>query len=283
MLTFPNISPNIIEFTVPFLNRNIGISWYGLMYVIGFMGFYFGSLNRAKRFGWSETEVSDYLNYIIFGVVLGGRIGYCVFPYGFAKWQQDWTYIFRIWEGGMSFHGGLIGVIVATYLFARSRQKRFLAVGDFVAMTAAIGLGTGRLGNFINGELWGRVTDVPWGMVFPTGGNVPRHPSQLYEAFLEGLVLFIILWCYTAKDRPLGKPSGLFLMLYGAFRILVEFFREPDAHLNYYLGTNWLTMGQILSVPMVLLGVYLFFRQSSQQSTNQNTNQSALLSSEETV
>lgn len=257
-MNFPAIDPYIFQLNIPFLNFTLRPSWYGFMYVCAFGAFYFLSLQRRERYGWSQKEVSDYLTYIMFGVVLGGRIGYCVFPYGWEHWSRDWTYIFRIWQGGMSFHGGLLGVVVASWLFARKSQRSFWAVADFVSMSAATGLFCGRLGNFINGELWGRTTDVPWAMIFPGAGPQPRHPSQLYEAFFEGIVLFLIMWCYTAKPKPLGRPSGLFLLGYGLFRSAIEFFREPDAQLSYYF--HWLTMGQILSLPMIVIGAYLLWR-----------------------
>ena len=258
-MIFPNINPYIFELTIPFTNFSIRPTWYGFMYVCAFGAFYWLSMARRRRYGWTEKEVSDYLTYIMLGVVLGGRIGYCVFPYGWAYWSQDWTYIFRIWEGGMSFHGGLLGVVLVSALFARKTRRPFFAVSDFVAMSCATGLFFGRMGNFINGELWGRQTDVPWAIVFPGGGDVPRHPSQLYEGFFEGLVLFIVMWCYTARPKPLGRASGLFLLLYGIFRSAIEFFREPDAQLGLY---SWFSMGQILSLPMIIFGIYFLRRPS---------------------
>jgi len=214
---------------------------------------------RAKRpgSGWRPEEIADLLFYGALGVILGGRLGYVLF-YNLAYYLEHPVELFYIWSGGMSFHGGLLGVIVAMWLYARRTRRGFFAVADFVALLTPLGLGAGRLGNFINHELWGRVTDVPWGMVFPGAGSLPRHPSQLYEFMLEGVALFIILWMYARRPRPTASVSGLFLLCYGAFRFLVEFAREPDAHLGY-LAFDWVTMGQVLSLPMILFGVGLIW------------------------
>ena len=190
--------------------------------------------------------------------MLGGRIGYVLF-YDLPVFLADPLRIFKVWEGGMSFHGGLIGVLVAMTLYKRQLSKTFFEVTDFVAPLVPIGLGAGRLGNFINGELWGKVSDVPWAMVFPNGGPLPRHPSQLYEAFFEGLVLFTILWLFSSKPRPRMAVSGLFLLCYGLFRFAVEFVRVPDTQLGY-LALGWITMGQILSTPLFLIGAFLMWR-----------------------
>ncbi len=249
MLTHPEIDPIALQL------GPLAIRWYGLMYLGGFLAFLWLGNRRARRpgSGWTTEQVSDLLFYGALGVVLGGRIGYVLF-YQFSAFVEDPLLLFRIWEGGMSFHGGLLGVVVASWgFFARKYHKRPFEVTDFCAPMVPIGLGLGRLGNFINGELWGNVTDVPWGMVFRHAGPEPRHPSQLYEAGLEGLVLFLILWFYTQKPRPYMATTGLFGMLYGLFRFVVEFFRMPDAHLGY-LGFGWLTMGMILSLPMILIG-----------------------------
>ena len=235
------------------------VHWYGLTYLIGFAAGWLLALSRARNpaWDWSREEVDGLITSAALGVVLGARLGYCLFydPVYFATHPLD---IFKVWHGGMSFHGGAIGVTLAVLLFCRRTRRKFLDVGDFIAPLATPGLLAGRLGNFINGELWGRVTDAPWGVVFPGGGPAPRHPSQLYEAGLEGLLLFIILWCYSSRRPARGKVSGLFLLGYGLARSFVEFFREPDAHLGY-LAFGWLTMGQILCVPMILLGLLLLF------------------------
>jgi len=184
--------------------------------------------------------------------VLGGRAGYVLF-YNFDKFLADPLWLFAVWEGGMSFHGGLLGVIISMYWFGKKHDKSLMEMGDFIAPLIPIGLGAGRVGNFIGGELWGRTTDLPWGVVFPRGGDLPRHPSQLYEFVLEGVVLFLVLWWFSSKPRPRMAVSGLFLLLYGVFRSMVEFVREPDAHIEF-VAFNWLTMGQLLSLPMILIG-----------------------------
>ncbi|MEM7250558.1 MAG: prolipoprotein diacylglyceryl transferase [Pseudomonadota bacterium] len=235
----------------------IKVHWYGIMYLVGFLAGWWLGRHRAERHGWTKADVDDLVFYVVIGVLLGGRLGYAVF-YDFASYLHDPLAIFRIWSGGMSFHGGLIGVLLAVWLFAYRRGKTFFQATDFLAPLCPIGLGAGRIGNFINGELWGKQTDGPWGMVFPFpgAGELARHPSQLYQAFLEGLVLFAILWIYSRKPRPTMAVSGLFLIGYGVFRFLVEFVREPDQHLGY-LALGWLTMGQVLTVPMIAAGVVL--------------------------
>ncbi|WP_415889544.1 prolipoprotein diacylglyceryl transferase [Neptuniibacter sp. SY11_33] len=233
------------------------IHWYGLMYLIGFAAAWWLGVKRARLpgSGWTEEQISDLIFWGAMGVVLGGRMGYVLF-YHLDRFLQDPLWLFAVWEGGMSFHGGLLGVIAAMYLFGRKHGKSLFTMTDFVAPLVPIGLGAGRIGNFIGGELWGRVTDGPWGVVFPRGGDLPRHPSQLYEFALEGLVLFVVLWWFSSKPRPKMAVSGLFLLLYGLFRSLVEFVREPDAHLQF-IAFEWLTMGQLLSLPMILLGLFL--------------------------
>lgn len=252
-IPYPTIDPVAIAL------GPLKIHWYGLMYLIGFAGAWWLGKIRAKRpnSGWNTAEISDLIFYAGLGVVLGGRIGYILF-YDFANFLQDPVRLFKVWEGGMSFHGGLLGVITSMWLYGRKTQRHFFQVADFVAPLVPIGLFAGRIGNFINGELWGKVSDVPWAMVFPTGGPLPRHPSQLYEAFLEGIVLFLILWFYSSKPRPMMAVSGMFLLGYGTFRFLVELVRVPDEHLGY-LALDWLTMGQILSLPMMLGGALLVF------------------------
>ncbi|SOC51549.1 prolipoprotein diacylglyceryl transferase [Ornithinimicrobium cerasi] len=235
------------------------IHWYGVMYALGFvLAWWLGTL-RARRAGsgWDGDEVSDLILYCALGVVLGGRLGYVLF-YGLDNLLEDPLYLVRLNEGGMSFHGGLLGVLGAMWLYARKTGRRFFEVGDFVAPLVPLGLFFGRIGNFINGELWGKTTDVPWGMVFPGAGDLPRHPTMLYEALLEGLVLFAVLWLYALRRPPVRAVSGAFLLLYGVFRSAVEFLRIPDEHIGY-LALDWLTMGQILSLPMILAGAYLLW------------------------
>lgn len=252
-LQFPVIDPVIFSI------GPVALRWYGTMYLIGFIAAMFIANKAADKSNglWTREQVSDLLFYGFLGVILGGRFGYVLF-YQFDYFLADPLYLLKIWQGGMSFHGGLLGVIFAIYLFARKTKKKFLQVGDFVAPLVPIGLGMGRLGNFINAELWGRQTDVPWAMVFPTDPlQVPRHPSQLYEFFLEGVVLFAILFILMRKPRTLGLASGAFLIGYGVFRSFVEFFREPDAHLGLYF--SFISKGQILSIPMILAGIAIIY------------------------
>lgn len=262
-LTFPQIDPVIFQF------GPIGLRWYGLMYLLGFIFARWLGVRRAKQPSshWTVEQVDSLLFNCFLGVFLGGRIGYVLF-YQFDYFIQDPLYLFRVWEGGMSFHGGLIGVIVAMIITSKLQQRLFWQTADFMAPLIPFGLGMGRIGNFINDELWGRVTDVPWAVLFPSGGYLPRHPSQLYEALLEGLVLFLILNWFIKKPRPIGATAGLFLFFYGLFRFIVEFFREPDAQLGLYFGQH-ISMGQILSTPMILLGAIIIiwaYHHSSQKS-----------------
>lgn len=253
-LVHPQINPNIFEI------GPIHATWYGLMYVIGFMlGYWLGKRRSQKMPNWNAAMLDDLLTYLMIAVILGGRVGYVLF-YGMSYWAQDWLYPLKIYQGGMSFHGGLLGVVFACFLFARKYRMKTLTVGDFVAPLFPLGLFFGRLGNFINGELWGRVTDVPWAMIFPHAPDyLPRHPTQLYEAALEGLVLFIVLYCYARKPRPRGRVVGVFLLGYGIARFIVEFWRQPDAHLGF-IGFHWLTMGQALCIPMIVIGIGLCLR-----------------------
>tara|TARA_Y100001973_G_scaffold20426_1_gene30155 strand:+ start:721 stop:1542 length:822 start_codon:yes stop_codon:yes gene_type:complete len=237
----------------------LALRWYGLMYLLGLAFAYYWGKRQANmphyaQQGWTEKRFSDLLFWSFMGVILGGRIGYVLF-YQFEYFIANPLYLFDMSSGGMSFHGGLLGVITVLAIFAWRTQLRFLQIGDFVAPLVPMGLGFGRIGNFINGELWGRTTDVPWAMIFPAVGPDPRHPSQLYQAALEGLLLFVVLALFSRKPRPMGAVSGLFLIGYGAARFFIEYFREPDAHLGLlYFG--W-SMGQWLSAPMILLGVVL--------------------------
>jgi phosphatidylglycerol:prolipoprotein diacylglycerol transferase len=252
-LQFPHIDPIIFSI------GPIALRWYGLMYLIGFVAAMYIANKAADRSQgtWTRDQVSDLLFYGFLGVILGGRIGYVLF-YQFDYFLTEPLYLFKIWQGGMSFHGGLLGVITAVFIFARREKKDFLAVGDFVAPLVPIGLGMGRLGNFINAELWGRQADVPWAMIFPTDKlQLPRHPSQLYEFVLEGVVLFILVYGVSRKSKQRGLAAGTFLIGYGIFRIIVEFFREPDAQLGYFL--SFISMGQILSLPMIIAGMVIIY------------------------
>ncbi|MGL5250302.1 MAG: prolipoprotein diacylglyceryl transferase [Enterovibrio sp.] len=249
-LPFPQIDPVLIEL------GPVAIRWYGLMYLAGFIFAHWQANKRARlpNSGWNVDEVSDLLFGAFLGVVLGGRIGYVIF-YQFSHFIENPLFLFKVWSGGMSFHGGLLGVMTAFLWFSIKTKRSFFTVADFIAPLVPFGLAAGRLGNFINGELWGRATDVPWGMVFPSGGPMARHPSQLYEFALEGVVLLIVLLLFSKKTRPAGSISGLFLLGYGLFRFIIEFFREPDAHLGLF--GEWISMGQILSLPMILGGLAL--------------------------
>lgn len=254
MFTHPQFDPVALQI------GPLGIHWYGLMYLIGFLSVLWLGKYRARQqpvTGWKSTEIDDILFYGALGVIIGGRLGYVVF-YQPSYYLTHLHEIVYLWQGGMSFHGGFLGVLAAMVFFARKTGKRWLAVMDFVAPLVPLGLGAGRLGNFINGELWGRATDVPWGMIFPQADHLVRHPSQLYQFALEGIVLFILLWWYSNKPRPVGAVSGLFLIGYGSFRFLVEYTREPDSFLGL-LAMN-LSMGQWLSLPMVMIGIWMLWR-----------------------
>lgn len=262
MLPYPEIDPVALDLGL------LKVRWYGLMYLFGFLAAWILGRSRARlsqtaqgpKPVWTGQDVDDLITYSVLGLILGARVGYTLF-YDFRFFMANPLEIFMIWKGGMSFHGGLLGLVCSSWVFLRKHGMTLGEVSDFIAPLAPPGLFFGRLGNFINGELWGRPTDGWWGMVFPgeTAGGVPRHPSQLYEAFLEGLVLFTVLWLYSARPRPRNAVIGLFLLLYGLFRFTVEFAREPDAHLGF-VAFDWMSMGQLLCVPMILVGAYLLLR-----------------------
>jgi len=264
-MIYPEFDPIIIQL------GPAALRWYGLMYLIGFVAAWWLARRRANAGGVIKPEqVDDLIFYGALGVILGGRLGY-IFFYNFDQWLADPFVLLRVWEGGMAFHGGLLGVIVAMALIAKRLQLRFFQVADFVAPLVPLGLLAGRVGNFIDGELWGGITDAAWGMQVKCAEHMnlcvnklglpadtelspPLHPSQLYEAVLEGLVLFLLLWWFSSKPRAVGAVSGLFLIGYGSMRFIVEFVRMPDAHIGYLWG-DWVTMGQLLSTPMILAGI----------------------------
>jgi phosphatidylglycerol:prolipoprotein diacylglycerol transferase len=261
MIPYPAFDKIAIEIG-PFGDFSLKIHWYGIMYLVAFAAAWWLGRVRAGKPGstWKPNDIDDFMFFGMLGTILGGRIGYVLF-YGMSYWTADdpW-YPFKVWDGGMSFHGGLIGVMIGFAIFAVRRKRRIADVFDFAAPLPGIGILAVRIGNFINGELWGKQTDVPWAFVV---NDVPRHATQLYEAALEGLVLFVILWWYTARPRPRLAPAGLFLVLYSTARIVVEFWRMPDEHLNEaaggYLFGGWFTMGMLLSLPMLLVGLTLLF------------------------
>jgi len=267
-MIFPDFDPVALQL------GPLAIRWYGLMYLAGFAAAWWLGRVRACRPGAviSGAQMDDLLFYAALGVILGGRLGY-IFFYDFESWLADPMQIFRVWEGGMSFHGGFLGVLVGMWWYGRRISRAFFALTDFIAPLVPLGLLAGRIGNFINGELWGAPGGVPWAMQLSCANHPsvcwdklllapssvltpPLHPTQLYEAALEGLVLFLLLWFFSARPRPVMAVSGLFLLAYGLFRFMVEFLRMPDAHLGY-LAYGWVTMGQLLSAPMMLAGVLL--------------------------
>lgn len=260
MLIYPHIDPIALSFG-PFK-----VHWYGLMYLFSFFAGWLLALYRAKKSQgvWSADNISDLLFYVAMGVIIGGRVGYMIF-YDFSALMHNPLSLFMIWQGGMSFHGGLLGVLLAVWIYARRNQRFFIDVTDLIVPIIPIGLGAGRIGNFINGELVGRVTNVPWGIIYPQAGPLPRHPSELYEFMLEGVLLFIILWWFSAKTRPRMAVSALFMLLYGLFRCFVEFFRQPDPQMGF-VAFGWMTQGQLLSLPMVMVGaiaLYIAYRKKA--------------------
>jgi phosphatidylglycerol---prolipoprotein diacylglyceryl transferase len=257
MLTVPNIDPVALRI------GPLRIHWYGIMYLLAFGTAWWLARRRAARPGstWSGQDVDDFIFYAMLGTIIGGRVGYVLF-YGLPLWRMDVWYPLKIWQGGMSFHGGFLGVLTAIAVFARHGGRRVFDVFDFAAPLPGFGLFAGRMGNFINSELWGKPTTVPWGFRVEdpvTGLIAVRHPSQLYEAFLEGLLLATLLWWFTLKPRPRYAASALFLIVYSLSRIAVEFVRVPDVQIGYLAG-GWLTMGMLLSAPMLLFGLYLAWR-----------------------
>ena len=254
---FNNIAFEIGPYDLHLFTLHLKVHWYGITYLVAFAGAWWLGRVRARRPGstWKPTDIDDFMFFGMLGTILGGRIGYVLF-YGLKFWTaSDPWYPIKVWDGGMSFHGGLIGVLTAFAIFAVRRKRKIADVFDFAAPLPGLGICAVRIGNFINGELWGKPTDVPWG--FLVNGKV-LHATQLYEAALEGILLFIILWWYTSKPRPRMAPTGLFLIIYSLARITVEFWRVPDEHIGYLLG-GWFTMGMLLSLPMLLIGLTLMF------------------------
>ena len=263
MMTYPNINPVALDLGF------VSIHWYGVSYVIGILFAWILLRFRSSRSELllKNDQIADLVFFVMLGIIIGGRLGSIIF-YNLDYYLTQPIEIFYIHKGGMSFHGGLIGVIFATWLFSKKINASFFKLTDFIAPVIPIGLGFGRIGNFINGELWGSPSNLPWAMIFPdpSAGNIPRHPSQLYEAFFEGIVLFIILWWFTKTPRPVKAVSGLFLFCYGTIRFFVEFVRVPDQHIGYIVF-DWLTMGQLLSIPMIIFG-FLFLMMAYKKKTN---------------
>ncbi len=253
-MNYPDINPIAIDLGV------LQIRWYGISYVCGILLAWYLLRYRALKnplLGWTPVQVSDLIYYGALGVIIGGRLGSVIF-YNLPYYLANPLDVLKVWQGGMSFHGGLIGVLVALWLYSRKINQGFFETTDFLAPVVPVGLFFGRIANFINAELWGAPSTLPWAIIFPDprAGGIPRHPSQLYEALLEGLLLFGILWFYSSRQRPKMAVSGVFLLGYGVFRSCVEFVRQPDGNIGYLAG-NWLTMGQVLSLPMVIVGVIL--------------------------
>lgn len=261
MLIHPNFDPVAFSFgkhNLPLVGEvSLDIRWYGLMYIVGFaLAWALGNYRARKPDSlWSRDNVSDVIFYMALGVIIGGRFGY-VFFYNFEAFLKNPVSLFQVWNGGMSFHGGFLGVLISMFFYSRKTGKTFFEIADFIAPLAPLGLAAGRMGNFINGELWGKISDVPWAMKFANAEGY-RHPSQLYEFALEGIVLFIVLWIVSSKKPRRMVVSSLFALLYGAFRFFVEFFREADAHIGYLAG--WITRGQILSFAMIIVGAFFLW------------------------
>ncbi|MSQ58064.1 MAG: prolipoprotein diacylglyceryl transferase [Limnohabitans sp.] len=267
MLTHPQFNPVALSLDP------LSVHWYGITYMVAFLLFMLLARLRLHHLPWADLQIQgkwgvqqaeDLLFYGVLGVVLGGRVGYCLF-YKFGYYASHPLEIFYVWQGGMSFHGGMLGVILAMFLYAHRQGLPWLQVTDFIAPCVPTGLAAGRVGNFINGELWGREADpaLPWAMIFPQSGSmIPRHPSQIYQFLLEGLLLFVVLWLIARKPQPTGYISGVFLFGYGCLRFLAEYFREPDAHLG--LLSAGLSMGQWLCVPMILIGIWLVWKSHHQ-------------------
>ncbi|WP_427912719.1 prolipoprotein diacylglyceryl transferase [Ramlibacter sp. MMS24-I3-19] len=262
VLHFPQIDP------IAFRLGPLAVHWYGLTYLAAFAIFLFLANRRLRHEpyasiqgpgAWSRRDIDDMLFLGVLGVIVGGRLGYCLF-YKPAYYAANPLELFAVWKGGMSFHGGMLGVIASQWWYAHSRGKPFWQVMDFVAPCVPLGLAAGRVGNFINGELWGRLADpsLPWAMVFPQAGPQPRHPSQVYQFLMEGVLLFVLLWLYARRQRREAQVSALFLVGYGAFRFIAEFFREPDSYLEWLQQQTGLSMGQWLCVPMILVGIGLW-------------------------
>ncbi|MBU1248479.1 MAG: prolipoprotein diacylglyceryl transferase [Proteobacteria bacterium] len=266
MIILPEIDPVAIAlgpFSLGSLSLGpLEVRWYGLAYAVGFiLAWWLGRvIARREHSPLTPEDMDDLITWLILGLILGGRLGYALF-YNAEHYLAHPFDIIKTWQGGMSFHGGLLGVLGAGWLYGRKKGIAFLDIGDILAPLASPGLFFGRLGNFVNGELWGRPTDGPYGVLFPqaAAGGVPRHASQLYEATLEGLVLFVLVWMYARTPRATGRVGGLFLTGYGAFRFLVEFARQPDTQLGF-IALDWMTMGQLLCVPMVIFGLWLLLR-----------------------
>jgi phosphatidylglycerol:prolipoprotein diacylglycerol transferase len=262
-MQFPTIDPVFLSI------GPLQFRWYGLMYVVSFIATYFIIRSEAarKKLALTNDDIADLVFYGAMGVVLGGRTGYILF-YNLGFYLENPLKLFAVWEGGMSFHGGFMGVVLAFWLFASRKNVPFLVLADIAALCAPVGLGLGRIGNFINGELYGRATNAPWGIIFPGSDGVPRHPSQLYEAFLEGFVLFLIVRTLSRRSPATGIACWTFVAGYGLFRFLIEFFRQPDAQLGTFFGL--FSMGQLLSLPMFLIGSFLVFKLSQSASTQTN-------------